>query len=182
MNWVLTLLLFLYPFILYAGMQFSSAIWVALCLLPLAIWRLWGLRRHIKGGWLWTGICVLSLLFGQSILSDSDLGMRLYPVLVNLALLVWFTSSLYFPPPVVERLARLKEPDLPAHAITYTRKVTKLWCIFFLLNGSVALYTSLFSSLSVWTFYNGFLAYCLMGMLGAGEYLVRRKVKQAHGQ
>ncbi len=108
--------------------------------------------------------------------------MRLYPVLVNLALLVWFTSSLYFPPPVVERLARLKEPDLPAHAITYTRKVTKLWCIFFLLNGSVALYTSLFSSLSVWTFYNGFLAYCLMGMLGAGEYLVRRKVKQAHGQ
>jgi uncharacterized membrane protein len=41
----------------------------------------------------------------------------------------------------------------------------------------MALYTALFTSMATWTLYNGLIAYLLMGLLFAGEYLVRLRVK-----
>ena len=46
-----------------------------------------------------------------------------------------FGLSLKFGPPLVERLARLQEPELPEHAVRYTRQVTAVWAGFFLANG-----------------------------------------------
>ena len=40
--------------------------------------------------------------------------MLYYPVLVNGVLLIAFGGSLFFPPTVVERIARLRDKDLPA--------------------------------------------------------------------
>ncbi|MEI8670210.1 hypothetical protein P4S65_19480 [Pseudoalteromonas sp. B131b] len=51
----------------------------------------------------------------------------------------------------------------------------------FVLNGGIALYTSIFSSLETWAFYNGFIAYLAMGTLFAIEWLVRQKVKRNAG-
>jgi uncharacterized membrane protein len=79
-------------------------------------------------------------------------------------------------------LARLREPDLPPHAVVYVRRVTQVWCGFFLLNGSVALATALWASERVWALYNGLIAYLLIGTLFAVEWLVRQRVKaRAHG-
>src|SRR2546423_11913745 len=39
-----------------------------------------------------------------------------------------FRSSLFRPPTVVERLARLRNPELPAAGVRYTRQVTQVWC------------------------------------------------------
>jgi uncharacterized membrane protein len=50
-----------------------------------------------------------------------------------------------------------------------------------MLNGAIALYTALFASMAQWSFYNGFLAYLLMGVLFAGEYCARRHFKRRHG-
>jgi len=88
-----------------------------------------------------------------------------------------FAASLVFPPTAIERLARLTEPELPPQAIAYTRQVTKLWCGFFVCNGTAALLTALWASPAVWALYNGLIAYGLMGLLYAGEWLVRRRVK-----
>ena len=96
-----------------------------------------------------------------------------YPALVNLGLLVVFGASLYFPPPVVERLARMQTPDLPREGEIYTRKVTQIWCVFFLLNGLTAAATAIWSSFAFWSLYNGVIAYLLIGLLMAGEYWVR---------
>jgi uncharacterized membrane protein len=95
-------------------------------------------------------------------------------------MLAVFSTSLRFGPPLVERLARLQEPDLPPFAVAYTRRVTQVWCGFFVLNGSLALLTALYASDRVWMLYNGLLAYVMMGVLFAGEWLVRRRVKAAH--
>jgi len=65
--------------------------------------------------------------------------------------------------------------------VAYTRRVTQVWCGFFVLNGSVALVTALWASDATWALYNGLISYCLMGCLFAGEWLVRRKVKAGHG-
>ena len=91
-----------------------------------------------------------------------------YPVVVNAVMLAVFGGSLWSAMPIVERLARLQEPD--------TRHVTQIWCGFFIINGGIALFTALYADMSLWTAWNGMIAYLLMGTLMAGEWLVRRQV------
>ena len=112
-----------------------------------------------------------------TVVFDKVIGVLLYPVAMNLGLLIIFSYSLYQKPCVIETLARLKEPELDEFAVKYTEKVTVVWCIFFLLNGSIALYTALYASITHWTLYNGLIAYLLMVALMAVEFLVRLKVK-----
>ena len=104
-----------------------------------------------------------------------------YPVAVNLALLSVFAASLRFPPSVVERLARLREPHLDARGVRYTRRVTGIWCAFFAANAAVAAATAAWGDRAVWAFYNGFLAYVLMGALFLCEWLARRRLRAGGG-
>jgi uncharacterized membrane protein len=77
---------------------------------------------------------------------------------------------------VIERLARLREPDLPPAGVLYTRRVTQIWCVFFIVNGAIALFTALHGDMQIWTLWNGLLSYFLMGTLMAGEWLIRRRI------
>ncbi|MBT0601612.1 COG4648 family protein [Klebsiella quasipneumoniae] len=99
-----------------------------------------------------------------------------YPVVVNSVMLAVFGGSLWSRMPIIERLARLREPDLPERAVRYTRRVTQIWCAFFIINGGIALFTALYGDLSLWTAWNGMISYLLMGTLMAGEWLVRQRV------
>jgi uncharacterized membrane protein len=95
-------------------------------------------------------------------------------------MLTAFAYSLAYPPSVVERIARMQEPDLPDAAIGYTRRVTQVWCVFFIFNGAVALATALYATPAVWSLYNGVIAYGLMGTLFGIEYLVRLRFRRRH--
>jgi uncharacterized membrane protein len=77
-------------------------------------------------------------------------------------------------------MARLTDPHLPDYAIAYTRRVTQVWCGFFVVNGLLALFTAFWVSPAVWAIYNGVVAYAAMGVLFAGEYLVRIAFKRRH--
>jgi len=122
----------------------------------------------------------LLIAIGAIILwSESASTARLYPVMVNLGMLAYFGSSLLHPPSAIERIARISEPDLPPQAIIYTARVTMVWCLFFVINGAIALYTAIWSSLEIWTLYNGLIAYLAMGLLFSVEYLIRRHVREA---
>lgn len=127
----------------------------------------------------WAGATILLALL--AFWSGGLLPLRFYPVLVNAAFFIVFAYSLIAPPSMIERLARLHERNFPLAAVGYTRRVTQVWCLFFMLNGAIALYTALFASMAQWSFYNGFLAYLLMGILFAGEYCARRHFKRRHG-
>jgi uncharacterized membrane protein len=98
-------------------------------------------------------------------------------VLISAGLLSLFALSLKFGPPLVERLARLREPELPPHAVRYTRRVTQAWVLFFLGNGLIAAALTLWAPLAWWTLYNGLISYLLMGVLFAVEWLVRQRVR-----
>ena len=117
------------------------------------------------------------ILVGLGLLGHAELGMRAYPVAITLIMLTLFAGSLMHGMPMVERLARLREPDLPPEGVAYTRRVTQAWCIFFVLNGSLSAWTALYASLATWTLYNGFISYCAMGLMFAGEWLCRRRVR-----
>ncbi|MGH7886281.1 MAG: hypothetical protein ACREPG_00320 [Candidatus Binatia bacterium] len=172
---VLITLLFPLALWLGEGRVAPAQLAVLLLLAGLARWPISGptvATRYWAGGTLVLGL--LALWF------DRLLPLRLYPVLVNAALLSVFAYSLFSPPSIIERLARLHEANFPPAAIVYTRRVTQVWCLFFALNGAIALYTALFASMAQWSFYNGFLAYLLMGLLFAGEYCARCHFKRRH--
>jgi uncharacterized membrane protein len=176
MRIALAVLTLAYPFIVYFGLGHFEPWTLAFLLAVLALWRAIATREAI-----WLGAALGAMVLGgASFISNQLLPLKLYPVLVSGVLLVLFGISLIHPPSMVERLARLREPDLPPAAIRYTRRVTAVWCIFFILNGAIALATALFASTKIWTFYNGLLSYLLMGALMAGEWLVRQRVRAQH--
>ena len=157
----------------------SALGYVTLCigafrvLLPMSLRRQPFLRFDKTGG--------LLIVIGASILwSENASTARLYPVFVNFGLLTYFTWSLIHPPSAVGRIARISEPNLPPHAVVYTARVTLAWCFFFLINGSIALYTAIWSSLEIWTVYNGLIAYVAMGLLFSVEYIIRHRVRNTY--
>ena len=172
----LALVTLLYPFAIYFGLQTFSLRYLLLLLVCLALFRLFNWRSADRlSAVIWCA--VIACLVALSLWTNTELGLLLYPVAVNGSLLLVFALSLRQPQSLVERLARLQEPDLPEAAVAYTRKVTILWVCFFLCNGSVALYTVWLGNHELWLLYNGFIAYLCIGLLAAGEWLVRRKVK-----
>ncbi len=104
--------------------------------------------------------------------------LMLYPVFVNMVFFSVFFYSTLNPPSIVEKLARLREPDLPLPAVDYTRHVTLVWCGFFLGNGLLSAATVWYGDRWIWGVYNGFIAYLLMGVLMGVEMLVRRSFKK----
>lgn len=123
---------------------------------------------------------VVAAVVGMVAIWDAELALRLYPVLMNLMLLHVFARSLRTGPSMIERFARLHEPDLDARSVRYTRAVTMVWVGFFALNGIVALCLALFGSWLAWASYTGGIAYLLAGLLLAGEYLVRGRIRRRH--
>lgn len=145
----------------------------------LAIRLALGGRRRTPPAMMIAAILAAIVLLGTTVL-DADLAMRLYPALMSAAMLSVFAASLVWSPTIIEQIARLAEGDLPPAAIAYTRKVTMVWCAFFVANGAMALWSALSWTLEAWALYNGLISYLLMGCLFAGEFLVRRRVRAAH--
>jgi uncharacterized membrane protein len=104
--------------------------------------------------------------------------LRFYPAVVNVLMLFIFGWSLVFPPSLIERIARLQHPDLPPEGVIYTRRVTQVWCGFFIVNGAIALVTARWASMEIWSLYNGLIAYLLMGILFGGEYIIRMRTQK----
>ena len=182
--------LFAYPLAVFAGLTYWGMAPLTLILLVLFLARMGasffsnilrgqasktpvilGPLKHLS---LYTGM-VGVILVSFSVLFKDAAWFLYYPVAVNATLLCIFAFSLGQPKSLVEQLARLQEPDLNSKAIAYTRKVTQVWCLFFAFNGLVA-WASCFMPLFYWTLYNGFISYCLIGLLFAIEFFIRKKV------
>lgn len=168
----------LYPVIAYVGLSFGSPSVVALGLIIILLLRYsFGHSLILNKTYIRLFIASVILVLGYSLITDSSQGIRFYPVVTSFLFLVIFAISLRSKQTIIERIARIREPDLPASAISYTRKVTICWCGFFFINGSIAFYTAVFSDIATWTLYNGLISYCLMGILAGVEWLVRKKYK-----
>ena len=104
---------------------------------------------------------------------DSATLLRFYPVVINAIMFALFSHSLLSGVPLIEQIARARGMEVPQHATGYLRRVTLVWCVFFVLNASIATYTALRSSWAVWTLYNGLISYLLIGALIVGEFVFR---------
>ena len=175
--------LVLYPLLVYFGLRYFGAAWLAVLLIAVCVLRVslsrWSRGSAAVGPQLWLVCGGGILLAAVSILQRSADAILYYPVVMNAGMLLVFAHSLVYPPTAIERIARLSDgDDLPPEAISYTRRVTVAWSVFFVCNGAIALYTALFTSLETWALYNGAIAYVLIAAMFGGELLIRLRFRR----
>ena len=172
------LMLLAWPFLIGFGLTHNSLHWLLPLMALLLVCRL-RQARHAAGPMRFVvqsvALAGIALCTASYVLKAHQ-WLLLYPVVVNLVMLAVFGGSLWSKMPLVERLARLRDPQLPPEGVRYTRNVTRVWCGFFIVNGSIALFTVIHGDMQLWTLWNGMIAYILMGTLMATEWLVRQRV------
>lgn len=162
-----------YPAVLYVGLTRWSARAVGLALLGLTVARAAlsaGSRERLAIA-LRTAAPVAALAGLSALVGDARFVLAL-PVLINLTLLATFGASLRATP-MIERFARTQVSDLSAAELAHCRAVTLAWCALFALNAAVAAALALSGRLAWWALYNGAVAYALIALLFAVEFLVR---------
>lgn len=175
---LLVLISIAYPFIVYFGLMKFSPLVVGLALVAFLILRLLlNKSRQTRKSEAWIYLLVLGAVVALLAINEM-LAIKAYPVLISLSFAAVFAYSLIYPPPIIERFARMMEGELDAQAMNYTRHVTEAWVIFFLVNASISLWTALYADLALWTLYNGFISYLLIGLMFGGEYILRLFVKR----
>jgi uncharacterized membrane protein len=105
--------------------------------------------------------------------SNQPLALLLTPAAVSFGLLAVFGRSLWQSVSLVERFARGLAADLSAEEIAYCRRVTAMWCVFFLANGSATAALALAAARETWVLYTSFISYLLIGALFASEFIYR---------
>lgn len=169
-----------WPFAICFGLRYDSLRWILPIMILLLVLRLsqtrqkTGPMRPVLQSMALAGI---ALCIASWLLKTHQL-LLFYPVAVNGVMLALFGSSLWSAMPLVERIARWRDPALSPTGVRYTRRVTQIWCLFFIGNGAMALFTALHGDITLWTAWNGVIAYLLMGALMGGEWLVRRRVME----
>ncbi len=168
-----------YPAVILGAWHIGAPRYVGIALFALLWIQKWigtgnaaaRLRELTRLDWVLAGLLACSSAAIAA--TNSEMLLRLYPVMVNAALLLRFAATLHHGPSMVEKFARLRTPDLPPRAVLYTRRVTQVWCGFFALNGLIAALIALHGSRQTWALYNGAIAYALVGLLIVGEITFR---------
>ncbi|HVJ42889.1 MAG TPA: hypothetical protein VM639_15400 [Dongiaceae bacterium] len=162
-----------YPFAVYflrGSMPAASFVLLALCLLML---RLVTLRSATAR--LWTPpLLVTAAVLVVTTLLNAEIAEKAYPALMSLTAAFAFAWSLRHPPSLIERFARLRQPELPLEGVAYCRKVTVIWAIWLSLNAVVATVLALWGGLALWALWTGFISYLVTGLLVVSEFAVRR--------
>ncbi len=173
----LVLLGLAYPVLVYSGLRWLEPRVVAVLLGSLLMLRFVLNRRRSRTVTLRSSLSfplvLLGLAYLLTFLFNEGRFFLFVPAMFSVALLVSFGRSLLRPPSMVELFARMKQPDMSTEKVSYCRRVTLLWVVFFLLNASVSTALALFAELETWTIYNGFIAYLLIGVLFVGEFIYR---------
>ena len=169
-------LLAVYPLGVWWSLTHVSSRTVGLVLMalivPLLLVRLRNGREHF---WplMRLVLSVVGLLLLAVVFDDARFVLAL-PVLINVALLVQFASSLRGPMPIVERFARMQDGELTPPKVAHCRQATVAWSVFFALNAAACAALAMWAPVAIWAGYTGGLAYGLMFLMFAGEYIIRK--------
>ena len=177
----------LYPVIVFCGLRYwgLSPRRLSLMLIALAFYHFLNFTRSRSGVDRGRTGGLVALVLACAIfafVANNVLFVKLYPVLVNLSLFVFFGFTLWRPPSFAFRMACLGDKSLnmsPAFKAVerYCQKVTVAWCIFFVVNGIIAVLTVFVCSDKIWSLYNGLISYILIGLFFIIEYLIRKMMR-----
>ena len=166
----LGILLFLaYPLLTHAAVSTGLVYlaWTAwLCIAALVL-------LSFPGPW---GLAGFALLAGAPLLVDAEALLKLPPVVINLALAVWFGRTLApGEEPMISWFARLvRGTEVPPDLARYTRYSTVVWTAFFVIMAAVAAALAALARPEIWSLFANGIDYLLVGVLFVGEYVFRR--------
>ncbi len=168
----------LYPVAVWVGLTYLSTRAVGLIVVafvvPLLALRLRRADRATFWAILRIPLTILAVILLGVVLDDARYVLAM-PVLVNVVLLVTFGATLGAgATPMIERFARMQDPELGPDKQAHCRQFTWVWCGFFVVNGATAAALALAAPLAWWATYTGLVAYFLMGALFGVEYVVRK--------
>jgi uncharacterized membrane protein len=126
---------------------------------------------------------VLLIIGMICIFFKSELILKLYPVIADVAYLLIFGISLFFPPPVVyffvNLLSKHSKEKIPAPKFDrFCRQATLVWCIYFVVDGIIAYLTILGSSDIIWGIYNGGITYVMIALLLVGDFFMIKYIEK----
>ncbi len=181
-----TILVVLYPLGIWFGLTHFSArtvsLWILALLVPSILYRFRRARREDLWAVLRIPLVIVVVVAGGALFDDRRFVLAM-PVLINVALLLTFAASLRGVP-IIERFARMQEEDgLSDAQVAHCRQVTWAWIVFFALNATVAAaLASVEGWVDLWAAYNGGVAYALMGLMFAAEYVLRQYRFRRYGK
>ncbi|HEY6721073.1 MAG TPA: hypothetical protein VI363_05485 [Burkholderiales bacterium] len=163
------LLLLAYPVLTHAAVTMGPAYlaWMAwLCIALLVV-------LSFPGLW---GLAGFALLAAAPLVINTDSLLKLPPVVIDLALAVWFGRTLARgEEPMISWFARLvRGTELPAELARYTRWLTVMWTTFFVSMAIAAAALALLATPQTWSLFANGIDYLLVGVLFVGEYIFRR--------
>ncbi len=104
---------------------------------------------------------------------------KYYPVVINFCFFLLFFITSFMKETIIQKFAKLTEPDIKPKALDYTRKLTYIWALFTFCNFIISFIT-VFLPEKVWAIYNGCISYLLVGSFFALEYIVRINFKRKY--
>jgi uncharacterized membrane protein len=164
---IVILLTLIYPFIVFVALQKQLSLkFMSLFLTAIILINFIKSKQKIT---LAFGLLLSTLLY----ITNNDLFLKSYPVIMNLIITITFYASLSSTPIITQITQKMKLKQTNQTKI-YTKNLTIIWTIFLAIN-TVISFTTLFLSPFVWTLYNGLISYLLMGILFIGEFCIRRR-------
>ena len=170
------LLLLAYPVLTHVAVITGLAYlgWLAwLCVAALVI-------LSFPGPW---GMAGFALLAAAPLVADPGTLLKFPPVIVNLALAVWFGRTLApGEEPMINWFGRLvRGTEVPPDLTRYTRISTVVWTAFFVSMAVVSAALAVLATPQIWSVFTNGIDYLLVGALFVGEYVFRR-VRYRHHQ
>lgn len=140
----------------------------------------YGLRTKRLLAWLiFIGLSSLILLLEY-------LGLTLYllylpPVVIPLLLLFIFGRTLFAGrEPLITAIGEAARGPLTPSMRRYTRRLTQLWCVVFLVLMLWSIFLMLIEQPELWSWFTNVINYGVVGVLFVGEFMLRKKLFPAH--
>jgi uncharacterized membrane protein len=118
---------------------------------------------------------LFALYFGlDTVIAQGPPLFYLPPILINLMLAVLFGRTLRpGQTPLITQYSILIRGKLEPKVVSYTRRVTQLWTLFFIFMATQSLLLALFAPVEIWSLFVNLLNYIFTIMLFVGEFLFR---------
>ena len=169
----------IYPLIIYNGIQQLGPSILSLILFFLLLGRV-VLRGEYHQPEQYLQLVLVGGLCLFAAWQKSELALRFYPVAMSLGFACFFAISLRTKTTLIERFASVFVKDIEEHQRQYMRGLTVWWALLLLVNAAVSAYTACCLSLSLWTLYNGAIAYIVFGLFTLGELVNRHFYKKRY--
>ena len=169
------IVLFLYPVIVVVGITYLGVRWTALLILVLLGRRIIGLVITNKEGTriILYQVIAMAVIVGVAAASKSHFALRVAPFMISLTFISSFAGSMRGVP-IIERFARLAEPDLSEEEVRYCRKLTKAWMGVLAANSVLVFSAAFVEDKILWTILVGPVSYALLGSAFLVEYPYRK--------